>query len=53
MTLYGRRNVLLTGERQLLAEVVEILSPAVEPADWPAATGRPPQREAAPINGKV
>ncbi|HTL17429.1 MAG TPA: hypothetical protein VL793_09340 [Patescibacteria group bacterium] len=30
--LYGRRNVLLDGSRRLLAEVIEILAPAPEPA---------------------
>lgn len=27
-TLYGRRNLLLNGERQVLAEVIEVLAPA-------------------------
>ena len=30
--LYGRRNVLLDGSRRLLAEVIEVLAPAPQPA---------------------
>jgi chorismate-pyruvate lyase len=30
--LYGRRNVLLDGSRHLLADVIEVLAPAVKPA---------------------
>ena len=34
--LYGRRNVLLDGARRLLAEVIEVLAPAVQPATVPS-----------------
>jgi chorismate-pyruvate lyase len=47
--LYGRRNVLLDGSRQLLAEVIEVLAPASKVqvgADWRESEGRgtPPNR---------
>ena len=50
--LYGRRNVLLDGSRQLLAEVIEVLAPAAKVkvgADW--RESKP--RSAAPNPGKT
>ena len=47
--LYGRRNVLLDGSRQLLAEVIEVLAPARK-QDW-AANWENPRARVIPPNG--
>lgn len=47
--LYGRRNVLLDGSRQLLAEVIEVLAPVARSER--AALGAKPESRSAPPNG--
>jgi len=45
--LYGRRNVLLDGSRQLLAEVIEVLAPVAE-QEFAASRSKPELRATCP-----
>jgi hypothetical protein len=50
--LYGRRNVLLDGSRQLLAEVIEVLAPVAK-SEQAAVQGKPEIRSARANNSRA